>query len=76
VSADAPPFLLVHGTDDVPVPPEQSSLLHAALLAAGAQSELVTVEGAGHIFAGAADIPALIARSVAFLAMHLREGAR
>lgn len=73
VNADAPPFLLIHGTDDVPVPLEQSSLLHAALLAAGAQSELVTVEGAGHIFVGAPDIPALIARSVAFLTQHLRE---
>lgn len=72
VSADAPPFLLIHGTDDVPVPLEQSSLLHAALLAAGAQSELVTVEGAGHIFVGATDIPALIARSVAFLTKHLQ----
>lgn len=71
VTADAPPFLLVHGTEDFLVPVGQSRELHRALLEAGTEAELVTVEGAGHIFDGAPDVPALLAHSVAFLAKHI-----
>src|SRR5690606_34435178 len=53
VTADAPPFHLVHGEADVIVPVMQSETLHAALVAAGAASELVTVPGAGHGLEGA-----------------------
>ncbi|MEV4036314.1 alpha/beta hydrolase [Streptomyces umbrinus] len=70
-TADAPPFLLMHGTGDVVVPAAHSEILHDALTQAGAQSELLLVDGADHIFSGAPDVPALIKTSVAFLASHL-----
>ncbi|MET7477043.1 alpha/beta hydrolase [Streptomyces sp. NPDC005648] len=72
VTADAPPFLLIHGTHDVVVPATHSELLHEALTQAGTKSELLLVDGADHIFSGAADIPGLIEASVAFLTAHLR----
>lgn len=50
VTAAAPPFLLAHGTADVLVRPTQSELLHRALLAAGADSTLVLLEGYRHGF--------------------------
>jgi acetyl esterase/lipase len=48
VTADDPPFLIVHGTQDPIVPFNQSELLHAALAKAGVPSTLIAVEGAGH----------------------------
>jgi acetyl esterase/lipase len=48
VSPDAPPFLLIHGTNDRTVPFNQSELLHDALKKAGVESTLVPVEGGGH----------------------------
>ncbi|MEY9875087.1 acetyl esterase/lipase [Streptacidiphilus sp. MAP12-33] len=68
---DNPPFLLIHGTADGLVPFEQSVALADRLRASGSPVELVPVEGADHIFLGAADIPALVRRSVDFLADHL-----
>ncbi len=50
VSADDPPFLFLHGERDTLVPPEQSEILHEALLAAGVPAELVIVANAGHGF--------------------------
>jgi len=47
-SADSPPFLHFHGTEDRIVSPVQTALLHAALLRAGASSVRYLVEGAGH----------------------------
>jgi acetyl esterase/lipase len=47
-SADDPPFLLVHGTEDRVVPLEQSELLAAALREAGVEVELLVVKRAGH----------------------------
>lgn len=47
-SADAPPFLLFHGTDDRIVSPVQTAHLHRALRAAGAASTRYLIEGAGH----------------------------
>jgi len=67
----APPFLLVHGTDDRLVPFAQSEALRAALSAAGVPVELVPVVGADHIFAGCPDIDELVTRSVRFLAHTL-----
>jgi acetyl esterase/lipase len=72
VTPDAPPFLLVHGTADWLVPFTQSEQLHAALQAAGADSRLVPVEGAEHIFDGHDDVDALVALSVDFLEDALR----
>ena len=48
VTADAPPFLVMHGTQDPLVPIHQSELLVAALRAAGRSVEFVRLEGAGH----------------------------
>lgn len=48
VSADSPPFLLIHGEADEVVPVEQSVLFAEALKAAGVLVELVRVPGAGH----------------------------
>jgi len=48
VSADDPPFHIVHGTNDCTVPPLQSETLHEALLAAGVDSSLTMIAGAGH----------------------------
>lgn len=71
VTASAPPFLLVHGTVDRVVPPEQSVLLDKVLREAGADVTLRSIEGADHIFFGADDIPSIVAESVGFLARHL-----
>lgn len=48
VSADDPPFFIVHGTADCTVPPLQSLTFHDALLAAGVDSTLTMIEGGGH----------------------------
>lgn len=48
VTADAPPFLIQHGTADCNVPPQQSQLLYDALTAAGAGASLTLIDGAGH----------------------------
>ncbi|MFD7899799.1 alpha/beta hydrolase fold domain-containing protein [Streptomyces sp. NPDC059743] len=66
----APPFLLIHGTDDTVVPFAHSERLADLLQAAGNHAELVPVPGAEHIFLNA-DIAPLVTRSVAFLTYHL-----
>lgn|GEM_PF-516314 len=48
VSADDPPFLLVHGDGDQTIPVAQSVRLDAALRAAGVESSLLVLEGGGH----------------------------
>ena len=50
VTADDPPFLMLHGEQDKLVPIEQSEILLAALQAAGVPAELVPVVNAGHSF--------------------------
>ena len=50
VTADDPPFLIMHGDADRLVPVQQSRDLHAALERAGVDSSLRVVEGAGHGF--------------------------
>jgi acetyl esterase/lipase len=69
----APPLLIVHGTADQVVPYAQSQLL-ADRLAHRGDVELIPVPGADHIFAGAPDVEALVARSVEFLVRHLAAG--
>ena len=70
VSRGAAPILLVHGLDDDLISPRQSALLHEALQAVGAASELEWVEGAGHCFFGVDPEP-IAERSADFLARHL-----
>lgn len=55
VTADAPPFLLLHGSADRLVPCVQSRRMHAALRAAGVEAELGEYEGADHMWRGSPD---------------------
>jgi dipeptidyl aminopeptidase/acylaminoacyl peptidase len=48
VTADDPPFLIMHGDRDALVPLQQSVVLQAALKKAGVDSTLRTLEGSGH----------------------------
>jgi acetyl esterase/lipase len=66
VSKSAPPFNVQHGTRDRLVPLGQSQALHRALLAAGAASTLVVIEGADHCFWGVED-DGIVERDIAFL---------
>lgn len=70
VHAGAAPILLVHGLQDDLIPPQQSALLHEALQAVGATSELEWIEGAGHSLFGVDPDP-IAERSADFLARHL-----
>jgi len=45
-----PPFLILHGTKDVPVPAHQSVILYEALRDSGNEATLVLIEGFGHAF--------------------------
>jgi acetyl esterase/lipase len=45
-----PPFLILHGTKDLTVPPATSEKLHEALKTAGISSELIMIPGAPHTF--------------------------
>ncbi|MCR4414339.1 MAG: alpha/beta hydrolase [Thermoguttaceae bacterium] len=67
-SADDPPFLIMHGTDDPLVPYNQAELLYAALKKAGAKPLLVRIQGGGHGFGG----PEVSQRVRAFFDKHLR----
>lgn len=51
VSADDPPFLIVHGEKDALVPIAQGERLYGALVAAGVEAEFVRVKNANHGFA-------------------------
>lgn len=70
VSKAAPPFHIQHGARDRLVPLAQSEVLHKALLAAGADSTLVAIEGADHCFWG---VPGegIVERDIAFLRAKL-----
>ncbi len=69
VTADASPFLIVHGDQDPLVPYQQSVLLVNALQAAGVDVTFYTVAGAGH---GRFTDPKVPELTQAFLAKHLK----
>jgi acetyl esterase/lipase len=69
VTPEAPPFLIVHGDRDALVPYHQSTLLVAALRAAGVPVNFYTVVGAGH---GGFNDPQIGSLVHAFLATHLK----
>ena len=71
VRAGAPPFLLLHGTEDLSVPLSESEDLYAALQAAGVESTLCLVERAGHADAYFAQ-PEVKERVLAFLDRHMK----
>ena len=72
VHPGAAPILLVHGLQDELIPPQQSALLHEALQAVGASSELEWIDGAEHVFFGVDPEP-IAERSADFLARHLAQ---
>ena len=55
VSADAPPFLLLHGEADRFIPFVQSVRLHTALVEADAEAEIALYEDADHMWLGSPD---------------------
>ncbi len=74
VSADDPPYLLVHGTLDPVVPFEQSVLMRDALKAANVEVDLVALEGAGHGWPINSVLgQQVLARVVPFFARHLQD---
>jgi acetyl esterase/lipase len=48
IRADAPPFLIFHGSKDRLVSPSQTLMLHNALLAAGSHSTRYVLDGSDH----------------------------
>lgn len=48
VSKDAPPFMIIHGTEDHTVPFAQGELLHDRLEESGCDVSLIAIEGADH----------------------------
>ncbi|UYO00278.1 MAG: alpha/beta hydrolase [Devosia sp.] len=66
-----PPVLLIHGTEDVVVPIEQSDRLHDELAAAGVDVTLLRVEGIGHSFGKMSSTPEVMARVRGFFDAHL-----
>ena len=72
VTADAAPFLLIHGDSDGLVPHSQTDLLAAALADAGVEHEVVTIKGGDHCFFGAEDqLDAILAAAVGFFSEKL-----
>ncbi len=57
VSSDDPPMLLLHGSDDLWVPPEQSLLMADALKRAGVPHRLIVIDGARHGFETLFEVP-------------------
>ncbi|MCZ2341551.1 MAG: alpha/beta hydrolase [Bacteroidales bacterium] len=72
VSADDPPFLLIHGTADLVVPIIHSERLHKKLRATGVESALLSLSGKGHGWSGEDMIQSTDA-TVKFLSKHLSE---
>ncbi len=69
VSADDPPFLLLHGTADPIVPFEQAEMFHDALKEAGVDVTLVRIVGGSHAVGG----DEVMRRVAAFFEKHLRD---
>ncbi len=64
--------LLLQGTEDPVVPPEQAERLHDALVAAGNRCDLRFFEGEGHGFRGADTLAACLEAELAFYLDVLR----
>jgi len=70
VSADDSPALLIAGDQDTLVPIWHSEKILAAFEAAGVPTGLVTIEGAGHGFAGD-DMARAVSETVGWFQRHL-----
>lgn len=55
VDRNDPPTLLIHGTADTSVPPDQSINFHNRLKAAGVKTELLLIDRSGHSWTGRND---------------------
>jgi acetyl esterase/lipase len=72
VTADAAPFLLIHGDSDGLVPHSQTDLLAAALADAGVDHDVVTIQGGDHCFFGAEDqLDTILATAVDYFSRKL-----
>lgn len=71
LTTDTPPFLIVHGTKDAMVSPDQSQMLYDALTKGGIPAQLYWVENAKH---GGPEFlsPTVIDQVGAFFAKHLK----
>ena len=74
VSADYPPALLIHGTEDTDVPYALSAAMAKELARNKVPHELVTVPGAGHGLAGGDKklVDEANAKAAAFIREHLK----
>lgn len=71
VTKDDPPFLLMHGDQDTLVSPNQTQILHEALINKGVDSTRYVVKGAGH----GGDVwaqPKIVNLIIDFLDSHLK----
>ena len=73
-TADAPPFLIMHGTRDRWVPFGQSELLATRLRELGVAVDFRPIEGADHVFLDDRRGPELVDEVVAFLVRTLHPG--
>lgn len=75
VTADSPPFLLIHGDRDEVVPVEQSQLMYERLLQENVPAQLVIVQNARHSFTAPGGTTPTVAEinqtMLDFLARHL-----
>jgi dipeptidyl aminopeptidase/acylaminoacyl peptidase len=71
VNGSAPPFLILHGTEDLNVPVNQSEILFTSLKEAGVDAAFFELVGAGH---GGPQFwtPAVRAMVLAFFNQHLK----
>jgi len=74
VSAEYPPTLLVHGTEDTDVPYQLSADMTKELARFKVPHELVTVSGAGHGLAGGdkKEVADAHGKALAFIRMHMK----
>ncbi|WHY20400.1 alpha/beta hydrolase [Paenibacillus sp. G2S3] len=76
VTKDFPPTLLLHGTNDVDVPYEQSVFMRAALVKEGVPAKLITIPNGEHVFEKDFDNPVVqkaLHQVIDFLQLHLAE---
>jgi acetyl esterase/lipase len=76
VTKEFPPTLLLHGTNDVDVPYEQSAFMRAALLKEGVTTKLITIPNGEHVFEKDFYNPIVqkaLNQVIEFLRIHLSE---
>ncbi len=78
VSADDPPFLIIHGDQDQVVPPDQSERLYEALKKAGVDVTIIRLKNWGHGFSPLGDPSprALYLKVCDFFEKHLKTTAK